>query len=111
MKLFIAPQREYSEGLETGHPQVGLKVQVHSPSELPNIENRGIAVGTGQHAYIGFTLSEVENMEPPWGACNKSLRLKYANRYSFNQCAKECKLNAVVEECGCKPFYFPGTIN
>lgn len=48
------------------------------------------------------------NIEPPWGKCDQTIRLKWSEVYSFEQCAVECKLDYVVEECGCKPFYYPG---
>lgn len=101
-------QYEYSEQLGTGHRQVGLKFQVHSSDELPDVENHGAAIGSGQHGYVGFKMTRVVNIEPPWGTCNKSLKLQYSNHYSYVQCAAECKLSYVEEECGCKPFYFPG---
>ena len=101
-------QHEYSESLQSGNPQVGLKFQVHPPSETPDVENQGYAISTGQHAYVGFSLTKVKNIEPPWGYCNQSLKLKYSEQYSFFQCAIECKLDYVVNLCGCKPFYYPG---
>jgi len=54
------PQHEYAESLESsGFPQVGLKFQIHSPSEEPDVENKGIAIGTGQHGYAAFTQTKV----------------------------------------------------
>ena len=35
--------------------------------------------------------------------------LKYTTNYTQGACAIECKLEKVVDVCGCKPYYFPGT--
>ena len=52
-------QEEYAESLDTGYAEVGIKFQVHSKSSAPDVENQGLAVGTGRKVYAGFYSTKV----------------------------------------------------
>lgn len=54
-------QDEYAENLDTGYPQVGVKFQVHTPGTPPDVENQGLAIGTGKHGYVGFRIAKVSH--------------------------------------------------
>ena len=51
---------------------------------------------------------QLTNLEEPWGRCNASKKLDYAENYTLGGCALECKLTRVIDKCECKPYYFPG---
>ncbi len=52
-------QYEYMPGPNDG---AGIKVLVHHPKEAPLMEEFGMAVPPGTHAYIGITMVEVRLM-------------------------------------------------
>ncbi len=49
-------QYEYMPGPNDG---AGIKVLVHHPMEVPLMEEFGMAVPPGTHAYLGITMIEV----------------------------------------------------
>ncbi|XP_013410212.1 acid-sensing ion channel 2-like [Lingula anatina] len=72
------------------------------------METRGLGVSPGFHAFAGLKRLQTVNIEPPWGKCNRSLRLDHYPQYTFSGCIIECKLQKAVEKCGCKPLEYPG---
>ncbi|KAF6040558.1 ASIC5 [Bugula neritina] len=90
-----------------GNSELGLKFIVHTPTK-PSDKCYGYSTGPGQKAFVGFNKNKVSNLHPPWGKCNPERKLTYADHYTVEACAIECKLSRVVAQCQCKPYYFPG---
>ena len=43
--------------------------------------------------------------------CASGVKLKYVNDYTERHCLFECKVESVLEGCGCTAAFFPKTIN
>ncbi|XP_013410206.1 acid-sensing ion channel 2-like [Lingula anatina] len=102
-------QNEYLDDVPDETEQIGIVFQVHSQYEPPLMETKGLGVSPGFHAFAGLKRLQTVNIEPPWGKCNKSLRLDHYPQYTFSGCIIECKLQKTVEKCACKPLEYPGS--
>lgn len=94
LRLVInAETYKYTENVEpNGYDEAGIRIQVHSTYEPPSVEQLGVGVPTGTKAFLAISKTESENMEPPWGACNKTWEddrtygfrfLKYSGIFKF----------------------------
>ncbi|XP_070562172.1 acid-sensing ion channel 2-like [Ptychodera flava] len=101
-----AHQEEYNIGPELA---VGFQVMLYPQGEVPLVGDLGFAVSVGQEVRIGIDVTNITNLTPPHGSCGKRA-LKYYDKYSRNSCRMECVTDFMVESCGCKMFYMPGTV-
>ncbi|XP_022086802.1 acid-sensing ion channel 5-like isoform X2 [Acanthaster planci] len=101
-------QREYTQHLQSGYVEAGLKILVHDQKTPPPIDSEGSAIAPGVHAFVGVRKIEYSNLEPPWGKCDKSRRLTYYDKYTLSGCVIECRARKIDEECKCRLFSHPG---
>lgn len=45
--------------------EAGIVFEIHPQWEPPDLENKGLAVGPGNHAYVGMLRREVLDLEEP----------------------------------------------
>ncbi|XP_013384102.1 acid-sensing ion channel 2-like [Lingula anatina] len=99
----------YSNSLLRGDDlDAGIFFHVHNQSEPPSIETKGRAAAPGFRTYAGLSRLDTDTLEPPYGPCNQSASLQYYEVYTTSGCIMECKLNHILEACGCKPMQYPG---
>ncbi|XP_035668237.1 acid-sensing ion channel 5-like [Branchiostoma floridae] len=100
----------YTEDLEAGgNSDVGLKLHVHPKYEPPELQTQGIAVGPGNHAYVGISQVTYVNEIHPWGIC-EHVQLDHYDTYTFSACMLECKAHHVQDECGCTALELIGSV-
>uniref|UniRef100_A0AC34QMT6 Uncharacterized protein n=1 Tax=Panagrolaimus sp. JU765 TaxID=591449 RepID=A0AC34QMT6_9BILA len=90
---------------------IGAKVYVHEGGEVPQIKSSGISVPPGMRLYVGLDVQKVSLLpKTNWGRCQPDWDPKihghqYLNRsYSAAHCELNCKLNLMMENCGCVPL-------
>ncbi|XP_022086803.1 acid-sensing ion channel 2-like [Acanthaster planci] len=101
-------QAEYTEPVQNGNLEAGLKVLVHDQETPPSVDSEGFAIAPGVHAFVGLRKIEYENLEYPWGECDKSRRLLHYDKYTLPGCDIECRAERIYERCQCKLVRHPG---
>ncbi|XP_077966757.1 bile acid-sensitive ion channel-like [Styela clava] len=104
--VFNIHQDEYSENVGWGNWEAGVKVQIHSPHDVPEVDELGLAVPVGYMGFISVTKKEEKIMYEPWGGCQPdNEELHFYDTYSRPNCFKECFQNELEEYCECKMYY------
>ncbi|XP_066273698.1 acid-sensing ion channel 5-like isoform X2 [Branchiostoma lanceolatum] len=101
---------KYTEDLDAGgNSDVGLKLHVHPKYEPPELETQGIAVGPGNHAYVGISQVTYVNEIHPWGIC-EHVQLDHFEKYTFSACMLECRAHHVQDACSCTALELIGSV-
>uniref|UniRef100_H2Z1V7 Uncharacterized protein n=1 Tax=Ciona savignyi TaxID=51511 RepID=H2Z1V7_CIOSA len=99
-------QDTYSSHPKYGNPGAGVKVQVHDFNEPSEVDSFGVAVASGHGGHIVINQVERKLMYPPWGVCSPTLpELKHYDYYSVAACKKECRINHLITQCECRPYW------
>ncbi|XP_038057116.1 acid-sensing ion channel 1C-like [Patiria miniata] len=106
LKMYIDIQQ--SQYTETKNDEAGLKVLVHDQSTPPMVESSGLALSPGVHAFMAVKRHQYLNLEPPYGKCDSSRKLKRFDSYTFDGCNIECRADVVLEKCHCRLVQHPG---
>lgn len=94
------------------------KVLIHSPLEYPEVGERGFLVSPGFEVNAGLTpmtsyaTDEVNLLPVNQRGCyleTENVLQFYAN-YSVSRCLVECLTRAMLEQCSCRPYYYPGVL-
>ena len=96
----------------------GLKVYVHNSDTFPEVGQRGFIIDKGTvnyvalNAYITQSSVNTERYDNLTRGCNfaHERQLKYYKNYTRANCELEAKIDGFKENCGCKPYYFPGDL-
>ncbi|KAL5014523.1 hypothetical protein ScPMuIL_008793 [Solemya velum] len=96
-------QYEYMPG---PHDAAGVKLLTHSPKEFPRVHDLGIAIPTGNHAFVGLQVIMINNLPRPHGECGEK-PLKYFGYYSSDTCEMDCITTIIDRKCGCRNYYMP----
>uniref|UniRef100_A0AAR5PEH1 Pickpocket protein 28 n=1 Tax=Dendroctonus ponderosae TaxID=77166 RepID=A0AAR5PEH1_DENPD len=100
-------------------PSVGFQVkfvlfvQLHNPFDFPHFALPSILGEINTNNFISVnaeftsTTEAVKLMAASARNClfMKERRMKYFNRYNYQNCITECKVATIYEFCGCIPFY------
>ena len=96
----------------------GLKVYVHNSDTFPEVGQRGFIINKGTvnyvalKAYITESSVDTRRYSNLTRGCNfaDERQLRYYKNYTRANCELESKIDAFQENCGCKPYYFPGDL-
>ncbi|OCT60082.1 acid-sensing ion channel 2 isoform X1 [Xenopus laevis] len=89
--------------------EAGVKVQIHSQSEPPFIQELGFGVAPGFQTFVATQEQRITYLPSPWGACRFSeLGSDFFPVYSISACRIDCETRYIVENCGCKMVHMPG---
>ncbi|KAM4691301.1 acid-sensing ion channel 2 isoform 2-T2 [Rhinophrynus dorsalis] len=89
--------------------EAGVKVQVHSQSEPPFIQELGFGVAPGFQTFVATQEQRITYLPSPWGVCRFSeLGSDFFPVYSISACRIDCETRYIVENCGCKMVHMPG---
>ena len=96
----------------------GLKVYVHNSDTFPEVGQRGFIINKGTvnyvalKAYITESSVDTRRYSNLTRGCNfaDERQLRYYKNYTRANCELESKIDAYQENCGCKPYYFPGDL-
>ncbi|XP_070553747.1 acid-sensing ion channel 5-like [Ptychodera flava] len=105
--LINIKQEEYTESA-SGNVQAGVKFLVHDKNTPPLMDSQGSAVAPGTYAFVAVQQVRTVSLSKPYGSCVSSSTLQYYDEYSLSACLIEWRLELIVQECGCKPFRYPG---
>nr|XP_018667320.2 acid-sensing ion channel 5 [Ciona intestinalis] len=101
--IFITYQSDSTEDPISGNSETGIKFQVHSQDEPPQVESLGHSVGVGLWASVQMHKQEKSNMYSPWGACRPSNEnLRFYSKYTLNACLKQCYDTLIQQTCNCR---------
>ncbi|XP_028931765.1 acid-sensing ion channel 2 isoform X2 [Ornithorhynchus anatinus] len=89
--------------------EAGVKVQIHSQSEPPFVQELGFGVAPGFQTFVATQEQRLTYLPPPWGECRPSdLGLDFFPVYSITACRIDCETRYIVENCNCRMVHMPG---
>ncbi|XP_056404562.1 acid-sensing ion channel 2 [Hyla sarda] len=89
--------------------EAGVKVQIHSQSEPPFIQELGFGVAPGFQTFVATQEQRLSYLPSPWGVCRFSdLGSDFFPVYSISACRIDCETRYIVENCNCKMVHMPG---
>ncbi|XP_073533231.1 acid-sensing ion channel 1C-like isoform X4 [Phyllobates terribilis] len=89
--------------------EAGVKVQIHSQDEPPDIGQLGFGVAPGFQTFVSCQQQNLSYLPPPWGDCKDTpFTSPYFNKYSISACRINCETRLILEACGCRLVYMPG---
>ncbi|KAM8946057.1 acid-sensing ion channel 2 isoform 1-T1 [Pelodytes ibericus] len=89
--------------------EAGVKVQIHSQSEPPFIQELGFGVAPGFQTFVATQEQRLTYLPYPWGACRFSeMGSDFYPVYSISACRIDCETRYIVENCNCKMVHMPG---
>ncbi|XP_075439309.1 LOW QUALITY PROTEIN: acid-sensing ion channel 2-like, partial [Ascaphus truei] len=89
--------------------EAGVKVQIHSQSEPPFIQELGFGVAPGFQTFVATQEQRFTFLPSPWGECRPSdLGSDFFPVYSISACRIDCETRYIVENCNCKMVHMPG---
>uniref|UniRef100_A0A2I2ZSK4 Acid sensing ion channel subunit 2 n=1 Tax=Gorilla gorilla gorilla TaxID=9595 RepID=A0A2I2ZSK4_GORGO len=89
--------------------EAGVKVQIHSQSEPPFIQELGFGVAPGFQTFVATQEQRLTYLPPPWGECRSSeMGLDFFPIYSITACRIDCETRYIVENCNCRMVHMPG---
>jgi len=108
MTFMVDTKEVYSSESEQGNLDGGVKFQVHPATELPNVEEHGVSVGSSSQVTVELTKVLFKRPALPVPVlCSPILKpLKYFTHYSEHACMTECKESIVYERCQCRGATF-----
>ncbi|XP_041474692.1 acid-sensing ion channel 4-A-like [Lytechinus variegatus] len=109
LKLILdVQQSDYYHNDRHSPLAAGFQLQaLDSQTNIPQVNEYGIAVGPGTMTLIGLTVHETHNLPPPHGKCG-SKKLRYYDVYKTSLCRLECQTAFVIKECNCRAPHMPG---
>lgn len=94
-----------SESSELLTRELGARIVVHDPHELPPISEYGFNIKVQDYTSVEVTRKNTKRLGPPWGTCEDNgshLPFKFPyRRYNQVACRKVCKHTYVWEICNC----------
>jgi len=108
MTFMVDTKEVYSSESEQGNLDGGIKFQVHPATELPNVEEHGVSVGSSAQVTVELTKVLFKRPVLPIPVvCSPILKpLNYFTHYSEHACMTECKETIVYERCQCRGANF-----
>ncbi|KAL4221396.1 hypothetical protein ACF0H5_019654 [Mactra antiquata] len=104
--LRLTVNTEQYEAMPGPHDASGIKLLATSQPEFPRVEEVGMAIPTGSHAFVGLGVLVIKNLPQPHGECGER-KLYTSEKYSQESCTLECVTEYVVNVCGCRNFFMP----
>uniref|UniRef100_A0A3F2ZDH0 Uncharacterized protein n=1 Tax=Lutzomyia longipalpis TaxID=7200 RepID=A0A3F2ZDH0_LUTLO len=99
----------------TCQSSVGYIIQLHSPSDVPRMDEHSVIIPVDRYAQISVephlinTPRNIETYPPEQRQCffNSERQLQHFRIYSERNCKMECLANWTLGLCGCVDFYMP----
>ncbi|XP_042200210.1 acid-sensing ion channel 1B [Callorhinchus milii] len=89
--------------------EAGIKVQIHSQSEPPFIDQLGFGVPPGFQTFVACQEQRLRYLPPPWGDCKSTpMDSDFFDTYSITACRIDCETRYLVENCNCRMVHMPG---
>ncbi|KAK7073350.1 hypothetical protein SK128_014299 [Halocaridina rubra] len=91
----------YEQYIALLSPDIGARVIVHSPRQLPFPEDEGFNVAPGRSISIAIQRKNIKRVGHPHGNCRSQTGSKIFREYSAIRCKKLCLENVFWRLCGC----------
>ncbi|XP_060518625.1 sodium channel protein Nach-like isoform X2 [Cylas formicarius] len=112
LEVFI--KNDVDDYLAATTPSVGQKVVIHHPRQYPDRSFQFVTTSVDKTYLIGIhpdlvvTSENVRDLPVEQRRCAFARERDLSNfeLYSYHNCAIEYKMNAILEYCGCLPFYY-----
>ncbi|XP_072039788.1 acid-sensing ion channel 3-like [Amphiura filiformis] len=100
-------QHEYVSGESSA---AGFKVLLHPQGVRPVMKELGFSISPGFETSVTVSYTKVVNKPPPYTDCRQEdlKPLKYSESYTVPLCQQECRVDYVVDKCGCRDYRYPG---
>lgn len=94
---------------------------MHNKGEFPDVSERGFIIGTGHENFVALNLNSVAytsdiasiSLEKRRCYVDGEKKLKYIKglNYSRSSCLYECRLESIIKECYCLPYFIQGILS
>ncbi|XP_039221684.1 acid-sensing ion channel 1-like isoform X2 [Crotalus tigris] len=92
--------------------EAGVKVQIHSQSEPPSIDQLGFGVAPGFQTFVSCQEQRLFYLPAPWGDCQATPAVSaFFPNYSAAACRLDCETRYLAENCNCRMVHMPGNAN
>ncbi|XP_070800512.1 acid-sensing ion channel 3 [Pituophis catenifer annectens] len=92
--------------------EAGVKVQIHSQSEPPAIDQLGFGVAPGFQTFMACQVQRLFYLPAPWGDCQANpTESTFFPNYSTASCRINCETRYLAENCNCRMVHMPGNAN
>ncbi|XP_037079020.1 degenerin unc-8-like [Pollicipes pollicipes] len=82
-------------------PDVGVRVLIHPPDQLPFPEEKGFSVLPGLTTIVGMRRKRIDRVGPPHGTCRSTAEWGDKTKYTPTACRKRCQEADIRETCNC----------
>ncbi|XP_072014348.1 acid-sensing ion channel 2-like [Amphiura filiformis] len=109
--LSVLLNAEQSLHVAAPRENAGFKMLVHPKDEFPNLQDFGLELELGTHSAVRIATRKLEMLPSPHGTCVKDeeQQLEYLGNYTKSKCLIECETDFIVDNCGCRTYYMPGS--
>ncbi|KAL7977906.1 hypothetical protein Chor_010858 [Crotalus horridus] len=88
--------------------EAGVKVQIHSQSEPPSIDQLGFGVAPGFQTFVSCQEQRLFYLPAPWGDCQAAPAASaFFPNYSAAACRLDCETRYLAENCNCRMVHMP----
>ncbi|XP_015682651.1 acid-sensing ion channel 1-like [Protobothrops mucrosquamatus] len=92
--------------------EAGVKVQIHSQSEPPSVDQMGFGVAPGFQTFVSCQEQRLFYLPAPWGDCQAAPAASaFFPNYSTAACRLDCETRYLAENCNCRMVHMPGNAN
>ena len=82
---------------------------VHQRLDTPLVDTLGLAVPPGFRTYAAMRQTNHKNLPKPHGTC-QLVDIGEDHYYNKKECLIDCRLEFIIEKCGCRPLGYYGDI-
>ena len=104
---------EQSDYIQSGNGDAGIKVVLHSRSEVPDPDASGIAIPPGQHAYVAMYPEQLVSRPELLECASERTSLEFFPQRNYSLSA--CRINEYYkrshETCGCTDIAEPSSVS
>ncbi|CAH8572403.1 unnamed protein product [Heterobilharzia americana] len=116
--IWLGPQEDYDvqfrqafllDLFEQAH---GLRVAIHEPGQLANLDSQGIQIEPGRMNELNFEANKIIHQQTPRKPCIQDPKHKYTDleedyNYEFDLCLNTHLQNLLIQQCSCLYAYLP----
>ena len=81
-----------------------MRIVVHAPGTLPNVNENGINIQPGQSTSLRITMNKINHIDEPYSSCYDPPERRSSNtlQTDLNSCRKMCLDKVIAKNCSCK---------
>ncbi|XP_022103084.1 acid-sensing ion channel 1C-like [Acanthaster planci] len=106
--LFLRLYADTEEYMFSENTAAGFRMLLHPQGVAPLVKELGFSVSPGFESSISVRQTLVESLPQPYESNCTNSTLRYSDTYTVPSCRFECKVEYVVDKCGCRDYRWPG---